>query len=200
MIVGSQNSVSAADQERNGVPYAFSSWSNGMAQNDVLIAPASNATFTATFHALGFSIPAQGDALVRKSSPSTNFGRLTQLWLRAGQSRAFLKFNVTGLSSRPSQAFLRLWVANSSGIGGHVYRTSNSWTEHGVTWNNEPATIGPSLDSLGAVSAGHWVEFDVTSAIAGNGLVSFRLQDGGADAVAYGSRESTHKPSLILIP
>ena len=49
VIVGSFNSVSAANQSRGSTLYTFQSWSDGGAQNHDIVAPASAATYTATY-------------------------------------------------------------------------------------------------------------------------------------------------------
>src|SRR5262249_43928842 len=50
VVVGSANSVSApSPQTVNGSTYRFISWSDGGAQSHTIIAPATNATYTATY-------------------------------------------------------------------------------------------------------------------------------------------------------
>jgi hypothetical protein len=53
---------------------------------------------------------------------------------------------------------------------------------------------------VGAANVGHWVEWDVTSAIAGNGTYSFRVSGGSTNAVGYATRETTHDPVLLITP
>jgi hypothetical protein len=49
-IIGSTNTVSATSpQDRNSVRYQFASWSDGGAATHNLMAPATNATYTATY-------------------------------------------------------------------------------------------------------------------------------------------------------
>jgi glucose/arabinose dehydrogenase len=200
VIVNSANSVSApSPQTLNGSSYAFDHWSNGMDRTDVLDAPATNTTYTATY-TRQISIRAKADAMVRAAAPGTNYGSSKSLWVAFEKSRSYLKFDVSGLSGPPSRAVIRLWVTNQSPFGGYAYRVSNSWTESRVTWNHSPALLGPALDSVGAANVGHWVEWDVTSAIAGNGTYSFRVSGGSTNAVGYASRETTHDPVLLITP
>jgi glucose/arabinose dehydrogenase len=50
VIVGSTNSISAVTPQRvRGKTYVFSSWSDGLAQTHVIVAPASPATYSASF-------------------------------------------------------------------------------------------------------------------------------------------------------
>jgi PKD repeat protein len=200
VIVGSANSVSAVSpQTLGGTSYGFSGWSNGMGQNDVLIAPASNTTYTATY-TIQRIFAAKADAMVRAVSPSTNFGSAKSLWVAYQKSRSYLKFGVTNLSAPPTKAVVRLWVTDSSSFGGYIYRVRNSWTEGGITWSSSPALLGPALDSVGTANAGHWVEWDVTSAITGNGTFSFRVSGAATTAVEYASRETAHDPVLVITP
>jgi hypothetical protein len=58
VIVGSQNAVSApSPQSLSGQQYTFVSWSNGSPQSHTITAPATNATYTASFTAAGSSPP-----------------------------------------------------------------------------------------------------------------------------------------------
>ncbi|HSL63870.1 MAG TPA: PA14 domain-containing protein [Gaiellaceae bacterium] len=59
VIVGSSNSVSATSpQTLGGTTYAFQSWSDGGAQTHNLVAPATGATYTATYAASAGTAPA----------------------------------------------------------------------------------------------------------------------------------------------
>ena len=103
-----------------------------------------------------------------------------------------MKFNVTGLSGAPSSAKLRLWVTDGGPNAGSVYSISNTtWTNAGITWKNAPAITGTPLSSLGAVTAGKFVEFNLGSVITGNGKYTFAISKGRDDAVGYASRETT---------
>jgi glucose/arabinose dehydrogenase len=201
VIVGSSNSVTATSpQTLNGQSYAFSSWSDGLAPSHQIVAPDTNATYTATYQTTSFSVAPDGDALIRWNKPNANFGTTTALQVRSGQYRSYLKFTVTGLSSAASSAKLRLWVTGASTSGGSVFLVGNTWTETGITWNNAPAISGSALSTLGAAAAGTWVEFNVGSVITGNGTYSFAISGGNADAVTYASRETSNDPVLVVTP
>ena len=43
-----------------------------------------------------------------------------------------------------------------------------------------------------------WVEFDVTAAIAGNGLYSFGLETTSSNSVLYSAKESGQPPLLVI--
>ncbi|HEY0706603.1 MAG TPA: discoidin domain-containing protein, partial [Polyangia bacterium] len=55
VIIGSSHSVSAPNQSVGGTSYAFSSWSDGGAASHTIVAPATAATYTATFVASPWS-------------------------------------------------------------------------------------------------------------------------------------------------
>jgi hypothetical protein len=142
------------------------------------------------------------DARTDSGSPNTNYGASTFLRLRTGtpSNRSYLKFVVSGVSGQVQSATLRLYVYDGGDDGGGAYTVSNSWTETGITWNNAPAISGSPLDTVGSVSSGQWVEYDVTAAVSGNGTFSFGLKNASADSVSSNSREaSSNKPELVLV-
>jgi hypothetical protein len=202
VIVGSANTVTASSpQTLNGTTWQFASWSDGGAGSHVITAPATAATYTATYTTSAISILPVADAEIRSNQPKKNFGTATTLSVRSGQLRSYLKFTVTGLTGAPSSARLRLFVTDPGSNGGSVYLIgTNSWTETGITWNNAPTISGTALSTLGTVATGTWVEFDLKSAITGNGTYSFAISGGNSDGVKYASRETANDPLLVLTP
>jgi hypothetical protein len=143
------------------------------------------------------------DAYVASNSADGNFGGATQLRIRsvAPTYRSYLKFTVSGLAGTVTSATLRLRVYDGGDQGGSVYGVSNSWTESGLTWNNAPPLSGSPLDSLGAVMAGTWVEFDVTDSITGDGTYSFGIGSPSSNLVGYRASEygdPSHRPELLI--
>lgn len=147
------------------------------------------------------------DAFVWSNNPSNNYGPTSNLRVRKTSELqiAFFKFNVAGLSGNVTRAILRLRCNDSSNDGGGVYVVSNNflnsstpWTENGLLWTNAPTVSGSPLISAGAVSAGQVVEFDVTSAIAGDGIYSFAIRNGSSDVVYYSSKEGNQIPQLEI--
>jgi parallel beta-helix repeat protein len=138
------------------------------------------------------------DSYVDASAPGTNFG--TALYVRADASpvrRAYLRFNVQGVGSSTS-AVLRFFAESSShgGLEAHSV-SSTSWDETSINYNNAPA-VGATLDTTGAFGAGSWVTVDVSSAVTGDGLVSFALTGVDDTAIKVTSREGGNKPQLIV--
>ena len=148
------------------------------------------------------------DAYVSSSTPTTIYGSAAVLRARKSSSEttnAYLKFEVTGILGHVRSATLRLKVTDASNKGGAVYLVSNNykarstaWKQSGINWNNAPGLSGASLSSAGAVRVGEWVELDVTSAIRGDGIYSFGLQNTSSDPVLFSSKESAKKPELII--
>jgi hypothetical protein len=151
------------------------------------------------------------DTYVSSSSPATNYGTASTVREKTSSSEtfyAYFKFNVTGLSGTMRSAKLRLYVTNASPNGGSVYLVQNAylgtitpWVETGLLWGNAPSISGTPLSSVGTVSVGQWVEFDVTPAIVGDGTYSFGLKNNNSDAVYYSSKESsgtTNDPQLLI--
>jgi hypothetical protein len=152
------------------------------------------------------------DAYVKSSSATSNYGTASSLRGKLSSSEinhSYLKFEVTGLSGTLLSAKLRLYVTDASPDGGAVYLASNNykssatpWVEKGLNWNNAPGIAGTPLSSVGKVSKSQWVEFDVTSAIAGDGTYCFGLKNNVSDVVYYSSKEASgtkNDPQLVIL-
>ena len=141
------------------------------------------------------------DARVYFASPGTNYGSRTEIRVRGSGSNAYesyLQFAVTGVSGTVTSAKLRLFVTNGSPDGGDVYVVDNSWDESTITANNAPGISGSVIVSAGTVTAGAYIELDVTSAITGNGTISFGMQSGSSNSALYSSKEGANPPELMI--
>jgi hypothetical protein len=145
------------------------------------------------------------DAHVYQGKATSNFGTLNTLRVKddASDYQAYLKFDVAGIGT-VQRATLRLFCTDASVDGGTVYRVSNDyastatpWIETGLTWANAP-TGGTQAAPFQAVAADAWVEFDVTSAISGNGTYSFALRSASTNSAFYDSKEGTNRPTLVI--
>ncbi len=195
-------------QVQSGTTYDFASWSDGQPQTHN-VSPTSSTTYTAMFaprtggtSTLTFN--ASADAPVDLANPNTNYGSATTLRTDAGGDpdiESFVRFSVDGLTGTVQSAKLRLFSTNSTVDGPAVYSTSAGWGESTITWNNKPAPAGGALADSGGIATGVWTEWDVTPAVTGEGLVSFRLASAVTDGVNFHSRESTTtnlRPELVL--
>jgi len=145
------------------------------------------------------------DARVKLTDPGRNFGDRTTLRVDAGRFETYLKFSVTGLSGAVTRALIRLYVVDGGTHGGSIHVVSNnfkgttsSWHEGTLTFSNAPGIDGPALSTLGQVNTGEFVEFDVTSAIGGDGVYNFGLKPGSTNRVDYSSKEGDFPPQLII--
>jgi 2',3'-cyclic-nucleotide 2'-phosphodiesterase (5'-nucleotidase family) len=151
----------------------------------------------------GYSLAPVADAQVASGNPTTNSGTSTNLFIQSsstnafGNERAWLKFDLSGIpaGSTITAASLQLWNYKSTGAALPVEvrsATDDTWTETGVTWNNQPA-LGSVLDTqtLSAGTTNVWYNFNVTSFVqgqfAGDKTASLLLKpvtEGSADATA----------------
>ncbi|HYM80621.1 MAG TPA: IPT/TIG domain-containing protein, partial [Candidatus Limnocylindria bacterium] len=148
------------------------------------------------------------DAHVNSGSVSSNYGSLNNLRLRGGSGsyNSYLKFDLTGITQSVQSAKLRLFCTDESPDGGAVHLVSNNytggsipWVESGLTWANSPAIGGSPVAASQAAGTNVWVEYDVTSAITGNGTYSFGLRSASTNSTYYTSDEGTsNRPTLLV--
>lgn len=152
-------------------------------------------------------LAASEDSWVDQNAPTTNFGTDTLLDVQSGPTnrRALVKFAYPAVPSGCSvTARLRLWSNSIQGTRTlNLYEASGSWTEAGVTWNNQPSTTGSPV-SFGASPASTFKTMDV-STIAANHVSGtnngFLLKDSAENNGAnqkndFHSRENTNVPLL----
>jgi hypothetical protein len=141
------------------------------------------------------------DSWVNARKPDKNYGSSTELKVDARPVRiSYLRFSVGGLTAPIQSARIRLTVTNQSSSGGTIHSVSDvGWSELGLTYNNRPVIDGPASDTLGPVSVGEVVEFDVTSAVTQNGEYSFAIVGVTNNRVGYSAREAaTGAPTLVI--
>jgi len=147
------------------------------------------------------TIAPTADTYVTDANPGTNYGTATTVTVdRTPAARSFTKFTVSGLTEPVANATLRLHVASNGGSknAGSLQLTSDTtWTETGLTWNNQPA-LGGTIATVGKVTANTWVSLDVTAAITGNGTYSIAGISTNADDAIFDSRESANPPELVI--
>ncbi|MEJ2735963.1 MAG: tandem-95 repeat protein, partial [Anaerolineae bacterium] len=150
------------------------------------------------------------DAMVTSKRPADNYGAETSLEIRSQNQEtihSYLKFDVTGVSGTITSARIRVYADKATDDGGAIYLVSNDyqapvtgpWIEEGLTWENAPTLDGAALSTVGAVSSGTWVEFDVTAAILGEGVYSFGLGTDSSNRAAYRSKEAAEFQPVLII-
>ncbi len=144
---------------------------------------------------------AEADTSVSAEEPDANFGSLTFLEVDGQPEQIiFLRFLVTDLGETLASATLRLNTVNPSPSGGIIYGISdNAWDEDGITFNTQPWIDGEPLDTLGSVSVGDTVEFDVRGAMDGDGYYSFAIVSEDYDGADYRSREDSVEPPTLVV-
>ncbi len=134
------------------------------------------------------------------SKSTTNYG--TSAALRVDGSpvvRSYLTFDVTGVSGAVTSATLRIYANSNQSVGFDVYPVADtSWGETTITDANAPPFGSTVLGSSGKVTANSWTSVDVTSAVNGNGLVSFGLSTANSTALSLSSRTGANPPQLVI--
>jgi myo-inositol-hexaphosphate 3-phosphohydrolase len=152
-------------------------------------------------------VSAVADTYVDGQAPTVNFGLDETLAADVSPERqGFFRFVVSGAGAVPPRhAVLRLTVGTVSGspsdLAGTVHAiTDTAWNETTLTYANRPAIDGPPLATIDRpVDTGEVVDFDVTSAITGDGTYVFALITTSSNAVRYVSREAAAgAPQLLL--
>jgi len=148
------------------------------------------------------SFAAQADAYVTELHPDSNQGTLNYLQVENANNRnteSYIRFTVNGISGTIQSVKLRVYATtNSSTNGPAVYGSNNTWTETGITWNNRPAPTTGILDNKGVIDKNTWVEYDVTSLVAGNGTFNFVFVGDTSDEIRFSSREGGNLPQLVV--
>jgi hypothetical protein len=164
------------------------------------------------------TLSATADAYVRDgTNAATNFGTDVTLAVKnatgiaVGNSRrSFLKFSISGITGTITSAKLRVFGSNASGVANtdSAYSvTDNSWTETGITWNNQPALVTKQGASVAITTTAKYYDFDVTTFVkaqkaAAITTVSLGLSQDTPNNVAgdiFNSRQATSNlPQLVV--
>ena len=150
------------------------------------------------------TLAAVGDAKVKSTSPTNNYGTETTLRARAGSPawRSFVQFDLSSITGTVTQATLRLYATDGSPTGGSFHDVADSWTESTITYAS-----GPPLTNLiattGAVATDTWLELDVTATVTGNvdGVASFGFDTSSSNSVYGGDvldRPDTTSPTVTV--
>jgi len=120
--------------------------------------------------------------------------------LAAGASwESYLRFAVTHVPGKITQATLRLHGRQSGPLNGVLRELLAPWDEMNVTWLSKPNVEGKVLARLPVVQAAQWHELAVVAHVKGNGVYNFALQGDSRDPVSFDSRECENfQPELIV--
>ena len=140
------------------------------------------------------------DASVYSGKPGTNFGSDPTLVAdNSPKTKAFLRFDVAGLTAAPTGARLRVWVTNASSNGPEVRPVTSPWGEAAVTYDTR-ASVGSVVADVGKVSAGKWLEYNVSALVTGSGRVDLAMVGDSSDGTDFVSREGSaaERPQLVV--
>ncbi|HEV2902653.1 MAG TPA: DNRLRE domain-containing protein, partial [Gaiellaceae bacterium] len=162
------------------------------------------------------TVGANADAWIDQGSPSANKGLDAPLKIiskgPANNARALVRFSLPALPAgcAVESATLRLHLNSlTSDRVLEAWRVTGSWSEGGVTWDNQPATAGDpatTMSGLGAGATPGWREWNVSAqavamyAAANNGfLVKDAGDNNGGSEQQVASRESAmNRPELVI--
>ena len=116
-----------------------------------------------------------------------------------GGSQALLRFSVRGLGGPPARALLRLRVTAATVENLAVRALPPAFGEDDGT----PASLAPAATAVAEISgakAGTWAEWDVTSAVQGDGEVGLLVGGPVVDPASFSSREGSDAPQLVVTP
>ncbi|MEA2155453.1 MAG: hypothetical protein QOE11_1593 [Solirubrobacteraceae bacterium] len=125
-------------------------------------------------------------------------GRATSL-VAGGGSQTLLRFRVHGLGGAPARAVLRLHVTDATVESLAVRALPPAFGEDDGT----PAQLAPgptAISSAFGAQSGTWAEFDVTSAVQGDGDVGLQVSGPVLDPASFSSREGPDAPQLVVTP
>ena len=152
-------------------------------------------------------LEASADAFVQRGNPTTNYGNATEIVVKNApitsiHRKGYIRFDLTGqaLHSTPNAALQMVastWNETSSWqvYGMNDGDAGESWVENAITWNNAPANItttGDTLDSSRVTLLG-------TLAPAGVPAVGNMLELRSAALDAFLLADTNDKVTFILI-
>ncbi|MBT3320177.1 MAG: DNRLRE domain-containing protein [Clostridia bacterium] len=159
------------------------------------------------------------DCFARQSSPSNNYNESYLVVGKTGTSsqvdRSFLLFDLSSIPSNVIITDVKLYLRqiNSSYEGVNVLtfsvgRITGSWTETGVTWNNQPAMAAAdyTAHSCAAVSGDTWKYWTVTNTIAaayaGSAYTGIYLkgtvETTNSNGKRFVSSEGSYQPYIVV--
>ena len=143
------------------------------------------------------------DAFVRSTTPTTNYGASTALYVDAnGIRKSYLRFDLSLVGGTVNSATLRIWANSAQSVGYDVYGVGDtSWDETTIDWDNQPANWDASpTGSSGPTVAGTWTSVDVTPLVqaAAGGQLSLGLFTTSNTNLSLASRQSDHSPQLVI--
>ena len=158
------------------------------------------------------TVNSDADAYVRQDSATNNFGTATTVDVKADTGgkirRSLVHFALPSVPQYCSVTAAHLRLFASTGVTGRTlgaYQAAASWTETGVTWNNQPATTGSAV-TVASVATNSTVDWTVTSQVqalySGTNtgfIVKDQSETTGTTSQSFSTREAaSNKPQLVI--
>lgn len=148
------------------------------------------------------TLASTADATTKQASPNSNHGLLSSLATDAATSadeNFLVRFSLSGITTANiNRARLLFYATDGTNLSPSYCVTTSSWSETGVTWNNQPACSSNNLDGGASVANNSWVSYNVLGATQ-NGWSSFRFKPQSTnDFVARSRQAGSNPPKLIL--
>jgi hypothetical protein len=146
----------------------------------------------------------EADAHVVQGSPAENHGTSPELQANGEAGAAqipYLRFVVGGITGSNQRVTLRVFVTQGASDGLPVRFAESDWSEtgeEGLTWESQPTLLSGPVANPGAITAGSWVEYDVSAVVTADGIYTFALVADGNDNVSFSSREGSEPPQLVV--
>ncbi len=168
---------------------------------------------------ISVSFVSVGDAFVKKGQPNENKGTNAFMEVDGNAAkirRSFVKFDLPSIpaGSTVNLATLTLCYLQKTsqtaapGRIHELHRATSTWTETGVTWNNQPAVAASVTDTIAVPSTSQCVDFNVTADVqawvSGAGNNGWRVNDQdetakgrfGTDYVTREQADASQRPKL----
>ena len=149
------------------------------------------------------------DAYVLETTPKKSFGTGTALDVRsddkAKRARALVGFALPVVPAGCAVVDARLRLNATAAAGGRTLeavRSAAPWSETGVTWDTQPATVGPGATAAVAVGWNEWTVTAQVQALYVEGDNGFVVRDAaersGVALQTFSSREGSSPPQLAV--
>jgi hypothetical protein len=163
-------------------------------------------------NATAYHLFAIADSYVQLEYPNTNFGHsfdhevlISAEAFPASHSYGLFKFDISSIDGAPASALFYTHARRETGATLYLYEvTDDSWTETGVTWNNQPAISSLIQEQL-VDPYDYWVEWNITdyaiTEYGGDKIVSleFRAVYTDHQLVVFDDREYTSFAPYLVI-
>jgi signal peptidase I len=153
-------------------------------------------------------IETTADASVKESIPTTNFGNDNDVLVKSklgDNKRGFVNFTLPALNGcEVTGATLRMYLTTTQGTRTiEVRGAASSWTEAGITWNNQPAANGTAVTTTNVPDWREWNVGPIVTTMYGGTSFGFVVRDQSEDDALsfenkFASREVGPVAELIV--